>query len=166
MTPQQLGEYFVKDYVRYTGFDSLTMSNISLSRLNEVVSALNNFSQLLIVNMATYKATLRTIRNNTQSYGGFTYSDFRDLYDFASRVKSGISNALIQDASQSLMNAISSFVVSEAHSRGGSVGNSHGISIWLPDASQYINKKSDYTDKMDFSADTYWDEFLAALWSP
>ncbi|MFH0800979.1 MAG: clostripain-related cysteine peptidase [bacterium] len=163
LTPVQLGNYFVQDYFNYTASTGLTLSNLSMSQLNGVLTALSSFSALLISNMSTYKSTLRTQAVTAQYYSS-PYTDYSDLYDFARLVKANISNSSIQTAATSLMSAITTFVAAEVHSYDSSVVNSHGLSIWLPNSSQYSSYATSYAAKLDFPAAYNWDNFLAALW--
>jgi hypothetical protein len=160
LTPLQLGNYLVQDYYSYTPSSELTMSNLSISQLNGVLTSLGSFSQLLLDNMSTCKSTLRTQAVSAQYY---SYSDYTDLYDFARLVYENISDSSIRAASLSLMNSISSFTAAEIHSYD-SVTNSHGISIWLPGSRQYPGQAASYASKLDFPGVSNWDEFLAALW--
>ena len=160
LTPLQLDNYFVQDYYNYTNSTGLTLSNLSMSQISGVLTALSSFSSLLISKMSTYKSTLRKLAVQAQYY---YYTDYSDLYDFARLVKANVSNSDIQAAATSLMTAITNFVAAEVHTYD-DVINSHGLSIWLPGSSQYSSQTASYASKLDFPGAYNWDEFLAALW--
>lgn len=163
LSPAQFANYFVDDYLSETLSEGITLSTLAMSRASSLMSALNDFTGLLIQKMSTYQSALRSIDLATQYYD---YSDYSDLYDFARRVNEGIPDPQIQSAAQTLMAGITDFVIYERHSQF-DVGNSHGLAIWLPGKSQYDNQKDDYASKMSFfTAASSWDEFLAALWNP
>lgn len=139
------------------------------------VSGVTQSSRILWSREVAYKANdlARAIRSNPNVWGTvkeiisstqcYSYSDYRDLYDFAKRLKDNgsIPNS-IKNAAQAVMTAVNNVVTAEGHS-GTNLANSHGISIWLPDASQFASGKASYS-LLDFAHDTEWDEMLDDLY--
>ncbi|MGB9681689.1 MAG: clostripain-related cysteine peptidase [bacterium] len=157
--------------------------NMDISQLPTIIvdkymasysSGVTQSSRILYSREVAYKANelAHTIRNNpniwetvkviiscTQNY---YYTDYKDLYDFARRLKDNTSMPTsIKNAAQSVMTAVNNVVTAEGHS-GTNLANSHGISIWLPNSSQFASGRASYS-QLDFAIDTEWDEMLDDL---
>jgi len=139
------------------------------------VSGVTQSSRILWSREVAYKANdlARAIRSNPNVWGTvkeiisstqcYSYSDYRDLYDFAKRLKdNGSMPTSIKNAAQAVMTAVNNVVTAEGHS-GTNLADSHGISIWLPNASQFASGKASYS-LLDFAHDTEWDEMLDDLY--
>lgn len=101
--------------------------------------------------------TVKEIINSTQHY---YYSDYKDLYDFARRLKDNASMpSAIKNAAQAVTTAVNNVVTAEGHS-GTNLANSHGISIWLPTSTAEL---ASYRN-LDFAIDTEWDEMIDDLY--
>ena len=93
--------------------------------------------------------------------GDFYNHSYRDLYDFASRIKENFSDFDVVQSAQYVMSAINNAMLIEKHRD----GDYHGISIFLPDDQSYYSGSDRNTYKnLDFSSATYWDEFLDVLY--
>jgi len=156
MSPREFASQIVDKYVASYS-SGVTQSALDLSMINSLVNSCNSLARVLINNMGNYRNTILNAISNSQYYD---YNDYRDLYNFAQNLQYYISNPFIQDAANDVMSEVQSLVIRERHSSSGGVGNSHGVSIWLPyslqDFSNYQN--------LDFATDTHWDEFLQTLY--
>lgn len=141
----------------------VTQSALNLAYTGTLVNYCNDLAQALrnyISSNPGAKDQIISIINTSQSY---YYNDYKDLYDFARRIKDGINNTAVDNAAQAVMNTINSFVIAEGHS-GTALANSHGVSVWLPNNSnQFSSGKNSYA-LLKFAINTVWDEFLDDLY--
>ncbi|MGC8717067.1 MAG: clostripain-related cysteine peptidase [bacterium] len=159
MSPRDLASIIVDRYVAsYSSSDVVTQSALDLSRIDSLVSSCDALAQTLISNMSVYKSMIQNAVSHTQHYSGDPNQ--YDLYDFAYNLL-GI-NSSIYSAASNVMSNVQSVVVNEAHSSSGGVGNSHGLSVWIPNPTDYSNSISTYLT-LDFAISTHWPQFLQAL---
>jgi len=159
ITPRDFASTIVDRYVSsYSSTEGVTQSALDLSGIDPLVSSCNTLAQTLIDNMNSYKSNIQNAISNTQNYSGDPNQ--YDLYDFAYHLL-GI-NSSIYTAALNVMNNVGSVVVNERHSSGGGVGNSHGISVWIPNSTDYSNSISTYST-LDFAINTSWTQFLQSL---
>ncbi len=157
MTPSELASQIIDAYyIRYGASGKQTMSAVDLNLISSVISAMDTFTQRLIldVNTALYRSEIRDCREDTKEYGD---PEFVDLYDFTSRVN-GNPNlpADTKTAANTLMTALNNYVIDEQHGTQ-SIG-SHGVSIYYPGTQHY---EIAY-DNIDFAKETTWSEWLKA----
>jgi len=152
-------EKIVNHYVaEYPGGGVTLSSRILYSR--EVAYKANDLAHAIRNNQNAW-GTVKEIISSTQRY---YYSDYKDLYDFAKRLKdNGLIPTAIKNAAQAVMNAINNVVIAEGHN-GTSMANSHGISIWLPHSTDQLNAGKAGYSLLDFAHDTEWDEMLDDLY--
>lgn len=160
MSAAALGTAIVDRYGEYySTFDRATQSAIDLSQMDNVATALNDFANEAINEMANYKTEFETAKSNARGMSGF--SEYRDLGDFCSEVNTNVPDADIQSKALALQNAVNSAVIS--YYANPSVASEYiGLTIWLPSQFQFNNLQTQYT-LLQFSQDTTWDEFLDAL---
>ncbi|MBC7320031.1 hypothetical protein H5T89_05245 [bacterium] len=160
MSPSTLASTIVNKYgIRYNSWSNVTLSAIDLSKISNLKDACNNLALALNTNMSRYKTEIQKAIANTEFYD---YSDFRDLYHFAQNIYNSINDPSVYTPADNVMSNVDSAVIAEWHSS--NLAYSHGISVWLPDSSRYNSYYSLYKS-LDFATDTYWDEFLGALYS-
>ena len=164
------------DIVHYNSVK--TISAVSTSKiLNDLKTKIDDFAAELttLVNNG-HGSKIRDIIESTQRMhadvkdGDFYNHSYRDLYDFARRIKENFSDPNIVQSAQDVMNAINNAMLSEKHRD----GDYHGISIFLPDKTWWTLKYSDdtpYSDSfkyiyryLDFSQQTSWYDFIVALY--
>jgi len=147
MSESTLCETIVNDYISYCGSVG-TLSALyfspEITQSTEAVNAINSFANALM--NSAYQTKINLARSSAQSYSS---ADFKDFYDFAQIIKNNVPDC--QSEAQTIMDLITTVVISEAHTEF-SVDNSYGLSIYLPDSSNY--------DTLLFAIDTQWDEFL------
>ena len=159
--------WIVQDYITSYGSTSVTQSSLALSHAATLTGAVNDLAQAMIDGIGdagqggAIQSELRTILNNTENY----YStDYRDLYDFADQVSNGSAMTTdIVNAANAVRTAVTA-AVSENGTVGSAYANSYGLSIWLPNSSQFSTYLTKYSE-LSFADDTVWDEFLSSLWT-
>jgi len=145
---------------------SATQSVFRESELQDLVDATDALAQALRGELPGAAADLVGIRTATQSYSELIY---RDLYDFAERVKAHFNNSTFDALCQAVMDANGpgpgTALLGEVHRTGTSgfpttnVDDSHGIMVYLPALpTQYL---TDYATAVDFATDTQWDEYIS-----
>jgi hypothetical protein len=166
-SPVELATLFVNGYADDVGgrSDSYTVSAVFPSRALDVAAAAGALAQLLTSQITTTAPTLTTIGQAVQRYDSNgdrlinTADEYIDLYDFAARVKNGVSDLVIQNVAQAVMDAVNVYVFAERHDS--YVGNyavdgSHGVSIFFPS-----HRRSFYNgDNFAFAAGTSWPGLL------
>lgn len=124
--------------------EQVTLSAIDLAKLDGISSALETF----LSKMGTQQpASIATARQQSQSYN----NDLSiDIYDFVDKVK-------IPEA-DSLKNMIKASIVAEAHTEGGKVAGSNGMTVYFPQSKS--NYDSTY-NATSFASTTRWDDFVS-----
>jgi len=124
--------------------EQVTLSAIDLSKLSGITTALETF--LGKVGTQT-PAAIATARSQSQSYN----NDLSiDLYDFVEKLNLPEGTAL--------KNMIKESLVAEAHSEGGKVAGSHGLTVYFPQSTS--NYDTTYNDTI-FAKGTRWDDFVS-----
>ena len=154
MSESTLCEIIVNDYIYNCG-SVATLSALyfspEITQSTEILNAIDSFANALM--NSAYQTEINSARLSAQSYSN---SDYKDLYDFAQKIKDNVPDSDCQSKAQAVMDLINSVIVAEGHT-GPDMDNSHGLSIYLPDnAGEY---DSDYST-LGFATDTQWDEFL------
>lgn len=158
MGARELSALIVDKYLAsYPPEETVTQSAISNAQMESIASAVSKLAQKLtrkLSNTAIRKA-IRRARQQVQSYGTV---DYVDLIHLCKLLQAETSHALIQSLCQNVLdNANSEGCVIANGCIGDGVKNSHGISIYFPES--HI---SPLYKKLDFAADTAWDDFLQA----
>jgi hypothetical protein len=154
-TALELGDSIAKGYMT-TGTSGLQLSVISIDELPVLKEKLDDFAQGLASFDTLSKEQLGKIITQTK---GFTMSDFKDLIDFAKRVAAAAPNSGLKTLALDLIDA-SKDAIKANYSN---IADANGISIWIPSAGVYENKKSRYA-KLLWSQETKWDDFLSSLY--
>ncbi len=112
--------------MRLSGYH-YTMSALDMSALSDVVTATNELAVNLDALMTTYSSQIQYSRTETRRYW---YTPYIDLFDFAGRIYTNITDAAIRADSVTLQSAITDLVLAERHSA--NMAGSHGVSIFFP----------------------------------
>lgn len=143
-----------------------TISVVDLSRINDLINAVNNLALYLKAHMASYSSQLSLARNDSQK---FDYDDnkiinpndqYVDLYDLAANIKKEITDPTVQELAQAVMDTEKSYgPLSMAKSgyydgRYWNLSGSHGVSIFFP--SGYYREPYYNGSNLDFAANTTW----------
>ena len=153
MTPSGLGSEIVADYIASYGTSGWeTQSAANQTKLSNLVSAVNNFAQVLNGSLSSHSNEVVLARLQAESYHD---AEYIDLYHFAELINASISDNTIKTAATAVMNNITNTIFAEAHGSGHP--NSHGLTIYFPLAQGTYLKSY---DNINFANDTKWDEFL------
>lgn len=172
MMPRELAisivDHFDAEIDPQHGFKT-TLFAIDLEGMEEVGSAIDDLTSLLIEDINDYKDKISSAWSNTRKYGklylhffNFNYS-YIDLYHFTKLLHDQVEIQEVKDAAREVMNMVSTLVIAVAHVEG---DNSYGMSIYFP-SSRYDYNKSIWYDEIPspyeellFADDTLWNEFL------
>jgi hypothetical protein len=166
--PGAVASAVVDDYIsHYAGISSpCTLSALNLTRLGDLVTATDDLASAMTSEVDAWRSEIRLAAEQTQHFqsdrvGNSTYTDYRDLYDFAWRVRGSVLSVPLRTAASNVISAIDSLVIAQRNT-GGSVANSHGVSIYLPTPGTRSQALLTQYAGISFGRDTQWDEFLAA----
>ncbi len=166
--PPAVASAVVDDYIsHYSGISSpCTLSALDLSRMGELVSATDDLAAQMIAASGAWGSAIRLSAEQAQHFqsdraGNSTYTDYRDLYDFAWRVRGSVLSVPMRTAASDVISAIEAAVIAQRNT-GGTVTNSHGVSIYLPTPETRSGALLTQYAGISFGRDTQWDEFLAA----
>jgi len=159
LSNNEFGEYVIQSIWGMTSWpDSITMSAVSTSKLEPLVTSLDTVASDFITYYSNDSYDLFwEIYDNIQSFGnGFCI----DTYDFAEKCRNeDFSQEIVQDL-MLVIDRFSEVIIDECH---GDYPNAHGLTIYVPDISKY-SYESEYGDPdygLDFSQNTQWDEFIS-----
>lgn len=158
MTEAQLASTIVTRYGEYytaTG-QTVTQSAVNLSQMDNLVSALNNFSTTAQNVMAIERENFITARTNTVEIEPGN-PDYKDLYEYMNNVQALTNDATVQAAASAVKTAHSYAVVAKTDVN----FTSYGLNIWLPADQEYFSYIDTYR-ALAYGAQL-WDEFLEQL---
>jgi hypothetical protein len=163
MTPQQFGSQIVTRTINdYAQFDSdptdlsiLTQSEIDTSKLQNLADKVNAFAAALIGHKTDAANAEAAARTNAKNYGAAEgYADYKDLWDYADRIKNGGVPADLAQAAANVQTAISSAVLVEGHNS--AEAGSHGITIDVPTPSAFVPSYAN----LAFAKSTQWPAWI------
>lgn len=161
MSGQDLARTVVTRYKQYcdaAGDGDTTLTGTSLDRINNLVSAVNDFANDAVDKIDAQKDNLLTAQENSQH---MAYSDYIDLNDFMYQVTQSVTDTGLAGLASDVMDAVDTTVVYEYH--GASLAtNTGGIAIWLPSLNFYSQYITSY-NALPFAEDTEWPEFLQVM---
>jgi len=156
----QLGAMVVDAYLRAAApRKAVTLSVLDLSRIADVLSALNALCRCVLNNVAAARPFVVGAARAAQRYGEADYCDLHDLCrviwdhtaDMPLRARAYDVMALLAPAGPDR------FVAAEGH-RGERVARSHGVSVYFP-----VGSFSPFYRRLDLSSDSLWDDMLRAV---
>jgi hypothetical protein len=144
---------------------SITLSVLSLDKIDEVCTSLNGFiTALMGVMKEGYKKGWKSVakaRSATEEYGADSDPadsfSVLDLHHFASLCAEYVKNDSVKKAAEALMASIDNAVLFSIH--GSLRPDSHGISIYYP-PSRKIYREAEGYKELSFSKKVAWDSFL------
>ncbi len=151
-----------------------TQAVVSVDSLTQdLIPALNSFSDTLIKYVANYKSQFKVAKD--QSYaapgqsGGYDNPDHRDLGHFAKLLIANQSLPVnLRNSAQSMLNAYEKTVIQHCYSSAENA-NATGMKIWMPeavkDAGTVYNYYSKPTQFLKFG-ETNWINYLIAFQNP
>ncbi|HWP49315.1 MAG TPA: clostripain-related cysteine peptidase [Candidatus Limnocylindrales bacterium] len=161
ISPPDLARAIVQCYAEsYPNNRNVTQSALDISKIKQVVAAVDELGKALTPEIPAICDLLSTIRNQVQY---FTNDNYVDLYDLASLIMGSVEKASIKSAAEKVRRVISNdagngFVLHNF--RSSDLPYAYGVSIYFP-----RNKKTfapNY-DRLDFTRDyPRWYNFLTA----
>jgi hypothetical protein len=137
-----------------TGTTLDTQSEIDLTKIANLNTKVSTFAdQLMAAKAAGYSSAINSAQTATQ---GYAFPEYRDLYDFASRINSASVPAALKTAATDVMSAVTAAVYYNHATT--SYSGSHGISIYNPLANGSSYNTS--YNSLPFAANTHWDEYI------
>jgi hypothetical protein len=142
---------------------SATQSALDMSRLGNVIDALNELAEALRSQLPEVKGAIALAKTAVQK---FDYPEYIDLRDFATQLSgnlpAGSSSKIAADKLQQLLTVggSSAFVLANA-TWGDAVQRASGVSIYFPEKTGY---SPDYDD-LDLSKDGSWAKMLKAFFA-
>ncbi len=154
MTASELGTAIANAYYG-DATENSTYGITDLAQLDALAAAVDAFAAALLANPSFY-AQVETVRQNTQ---WFTYGEYIDLTDFASRLlaMSSAPQQVVQTASALLDQLDRAIIHSVAQS---GYPGSHGLAIYLPANGGGFDPAYQDTGAV-WSTRTAWDDFVA-----
>ncbi|MBI5653992.1 MAG: hypothetical protein HZC40_26615 [Chloroflexi bacterium] len=180
-TPRQLATDIANAYFTHPALQGYprTIAAFDLSKTASVRVALDNLAIALRNNLATVKTYIQNTRNAVQKFDSRDYykitqdDEYLDLYHLAAQLKVYVPNTQVQNAAQSVMDALTTggFVIAEYHASGmwggdtelyWDLDNARGVSIYFPPRSG-SNDYNKYVTHQLFrlTSESVWDDFLA-----
>ena len=153
-----------------------TMSAIRTDKMNELCSAIDEFSELLLKNLSIYKTFIHDIRLETEDFPHKLLTTdplsmgFRiDVYHFADLMADPLLKIFEPDlfnAAQKIKRCVNMSVIKEWHQIGHP--NAHGVGLFFPpkDFTNYPDIYKNYNldnymnSTLEFKDNCQWDEFL------
>ena len=179
ITPSVYAAYLAQDAFTYwtvqLGYNTETVtSSIDLSQMDAAASALGALSNALIANVKNNPAQYATAEKQVARFSPDSilsptgYPPFADLYDYAAQLNANVQNSTVQNAAIGVENAVTAAVNSNSYTTDGTYPRAHGISIYLPDASDYLNPSPYYGatpassyPQLELAQKTTWAQWLA-----
>jgi hypothetical protein len=156
MTPRELGDTLATEMLRYYGTNSnITQSVLDMREVGGVAQAVDALGQALLAAAPAHSAALTDARDAAEH---FAYIEYKDLYDYAARIRATVDDAQVRAATDGVMAAVERLVVTNVH--GTQHPAAHGISIYVPAPQDYAISDTQYS-ALDFARDTVWDAWLA-----
>lgn len=156
MSAEELAKVVVAKYIAsYRKGDGVTQAACDLSHLQPMVGSIDVLSKAMKQSLSTsgFAGEIMQVRQQVQAY---EVDDYIDLFDFCTLLGQQSTSAAVRSACHAVAGCIgSNDLVLASGSKGDSVENSHGISIYFPRSSM-----SNLYGRLDFAALTGWDDFL------
>lgn len=133
---------------------NITQSVVDTSKLESVATALDNLAGALIERRNLYVNALRSARQNAQSYA--SYPEYKDLWHVAQLIKEYTGDGILAARVNALHASLREAILYEAHADNQRVRNSYGLSIYYPNAGDYLGRYSN----LALARATRWDEWL------
>ena len=157
--------FVFSDYI----YDHFTMSAIRTDKLDEACKAINDLAELFNENLDEYREIITASRIQSEDFPGFNIpiGKLVDIYDFADLLIKNNYKKLkpeLYNASLNLKKSLDEAVIENWAQKGHK--NAHGLSLFFPYKLNYLPQApiwdmQNYTShKLEFTDDTYWDEFL------
>lgn len=151
---------FVDAMVNHPPYASrkITQSVIDSSKLDALAGALDSLAVELIATGGTLNPVIQSARNNTQSYSPTAQRTYRDLWQIAEALRTGVAvPPEVVNAAAAVQAALVDAVVWEGHNVNSP--GSRGIAIDFSSGGSFTAIQSDY-NPLALAIDTRWDNWL------
>lgn len=136
----------------------ITQSVIRTDRLTPLAQAIDGLAGALIAEGSANDALILSVRGSAQAFSDTPSRKYRDLIDICQRLKAGGASAAVSAQCDAVIAAAQAALIWEGSNA--QSPNANGISIDFMSGSLFAAWGTDYR-RMNFAADTRWDEFLA-----
>lgn len=156
------GEY----YSNMSSETEWTESAFNMSKMDTLITAVNNFSTIAENVMEEEKPNFLSARENTTGvyidpqYPD-SYSDYKDLYLYMSNLKALSNDANVQSAATQVQNALLDARIAVVNGSEATIYNAAGLNIWIPDEEQYTSQYESY-NALAFGS-TEWYTFVGLI---
>ena len=133
----------------YALTDGITQSVIDLSKMQAVITALDNFGGSLITHRADQAPIIRSARNTAQHY---KYSEFKDLYNFADLIRTTTTATDLQQSALALQTALSGgsgAVIANGHNQNET--GSLGVAVTIPNPNLSLSIANDFSSYLSLA---------------
>ncbi|MEM3341477.1 MAG: clostripain-related cysteine peptidase [Thermoplasmata archaeon] len=154
MTGAQMATMIAQKYIESYSYDSVTQAAYDLSKLPDLISAVDALAQAIISAGTGIKTNVKSAVSATEEYDSYKYYD---LWHLCANLKTKVSVAAVQTAASNVQSAVENVVLYSNH-KGSGTTNAHGITIYY--GTSYSS--SDYKST-DFCSQTKWDEMLQSF---
>jgi hypothetical protein len=162
-TPAEVATALTEEYTKaydggIYGEQDVTFSAMDLSKLDGLFTAMKNLKTSMASLSAADMKTVKTAASSTQS---FTYSDYRDLSHFTSKIAAtsiGVNSSILADINSS----IKELVISSG-ATGMYANTAKGISVWMPTSASTLSTYSARYSALEVNKSTDWLSFLQKL---
>ena len=154
MSPEQLAENIVDNYIFSYPFNNVTQSAIDLNYMDALAVQLSDLALAIMNDSLTSKSKYIFASMDSQYYIDY---DFIDLYDFCNKVLANSNNNNVKSIALNIQQTLNTAVIKSGYS-GSKLSDSYGLSIYFP-----YNYYHYYYNNTNFSMDTFWDEMLLYL---
>ena len=143
-----------------TSTEDKTWSAVAVdSRFGDLLTAVDEWSDALLAGLPQNRRQYSQAFQAAQSF--WHAQNDKDLYDMAEEIDRVTTDSTLKRASRAVMQAVDEVVLHERHVSGPGYAGVHGISIYyISKASQKDTDYSYYRNKLEFAAQTGWDDFL------
>ena len=156
ITVSRFRQYWLEKGIEYF----TTISAVDLSRIDSLVSAIDDFSGTVLNKQESVVENLVASAKETENIDKI-FTDFKDLNSFLNNLKEKTQDEEIVEKADNVIGSLKQAVIYEAHGDQFSP-NTSGMTIWIPDRDKLIKHYNDYLS-MPFCSITRWDEMIGIL---
>ncbi len=162
MAPRDFATAIAQQTVQYyPSYETLlTHSVVEMAKLPQLAVAVDSLAVALQGISTAEAPALKTARNNAEFFGSPSYTEYKDLYDYADQISLNVQNNGAKTAATAVKTAVNNVVITNA--TGTYHTKSHGISIYVPNGLSFNHlTNGPYYNLLDFAKDTHWGQFLS-----
>lgn len=140
LTAPEWGQIIVDAYIDYytnvlQGYSAFDLHVVDLSKVDQVTSALDNFTNVVAMNREENLKAIGNARNNAQIFGaddpsGADYYSSVDLADFMRLLAKLTTDSAVQDAAEAVITAVDDLIVYGRASD--ALPGANGVAIYFP----------------------------------